>query len=184
MTKCNSGVQTSARQYRRRGFQRVSSVSFTCTHINSLLAPSLPKGYDQLAGRCSLPVPFPADVVLRRDRKKLQRIREALELLAALATVNSCAFLHLLTEFVVVADHFDDIFRPDLIFVSPVWECYLVGRLDSEEVVGTWKELFGCGEDLMEYSEEFGVVMGKFESYEKETMKVLQDYIGHQTAVV
>ncbi|OWY91412.1 hypothetical protein PHMEG_00040017 [Phytophthora megakarya] len=109
----------------------------------------MPKGYEQLAGRCWIPVPFPADVVLRRDRKKLQRIHEALELFNTLATVNRRAFLHLLVEFVVVADHFDDIFTPDMIFVSSVWECYLVGRLDSEEVVTRWGELFGCGEDPM-----------------------------------
>ncbi|OWZ08916.1 hypothetical protein PHMEG_00018471 [Phytophthora megakarya] len=124
-----------------------------------------------------------ANVMLRREYKKLQRICEALELFNALATMNRRAFLHLLVEFVVVADHFDDIFTPDLIFVSPVWKCYVVGRLDSEEVVTTWGELFGCGEDPMEYSEEFHVAMGKLEIMKEETMDVLQDFIGQQTAV-
>ncbi|OWY94265.1 hypothetical protein PHMEG_00036057 [Phytophthora megakarya] len=105
-------------------FERLSCLP---VHASIRCWPSLPKGYDQLAGRCWIPVPFPADLVLRRDRKKLQRIREALELFNTLATVNRRAFLHLLTEFVVVADHFDDIFTPDMIFASPVWECYLVG---------------------------------------------------------
>ncbi|OWY94962.1 hypothetical protein PHMEG_00035169 [Phytophthora megakarya] len=127
--------------------------------------------------------PFLADVALRRDRKMLQRIREALDMFNALTTVNRRAFQHLLVEFVVVADHFDDIFTPDLIFVSPVWECYLVRRLDSEEAVGTWGELLGFGEDPMVYSEEFGVAMGKLEIMKEKTMKVLQDFIGQQTAV-
>lgn len=58
-----------------------------------------------------------------------------MELFNVLATVSRPAFLQLLADFVVVADNFDDLYTPDFMFVFPVWECYLVGTVGSEDVV-------------------------------------------------
>ncbi|POM63538.1 Hypothetical protein PHPALM_21042 [Phytophthora palmivora] len=91
------------------------------------------------------------------------------------------AFLQLLGEFVVVADHFNDLLTPDLIFVHPVWECYLVGTLNSEEVVATWGKLFGCEKDPMQYSEEFRVAMRNLEVMARDAMSLFDDFMGRQT---
>ncbi|KAG7386577.1 hypothetical protein PHYPSEUDO_015485 [Phytophthora pseudosyringae] len=154
-------------------------------HASIRCWPALPKGYELLAGRCWIPVPFPADAALRGDRERLRRIREALELFNLLAVVSRPAFLHLLAEFVVVADTFDDLFTPDFLFVHPVWECYLVGTLSSEDVVAkdgdtTWGELLGCPEDPVQYSAEFRAAMEKLEGMRRELMGVLCAFVGRQ----
>ncbi|KAG6615012.1 uncharacterized protein IUM83_08711 [Phytophthora cinnamomi] len=147
--------------------------------------PSLPKGYEQLAGRCAIPIPFPADIASRRDARKLQRIREAVELFNVLAAVSRPAFLQLLGDFVVVADNFADLFTPDLIFVFPVWECYLVGTVASEDDVAdgstvSWGALFGCSEDPRQHSTEFCAAMEKLEDMRREVTGALCDFMGRQ----
>ncbi|KAK1943403.1 hypothetical protein P3T76_004799 [Phytophthora citrophthora] len=157
-------------------------------HASICCWPALPNGYEQLAGRCSIPVPFPAELTLRGNRERMRQIREALELFNVLAVVNRPAFLHFLAECIVVADNFADLFTPDFIFVHPVWECYLVGTLRSEDVEQgtgcvTWGELFGCDEDPVQYSEEFCVAMDKLEKMRYEVNGVLSDFMGRQATV-
>ncbi|KAG1710026.1 hypothetical protein DVH05_017035 [Phytophthora capsici] len=174
-------------------FDVVDSREFRASHLpvhaSICCWPALPKGYGQLAGKCSIPVPFPADRTLRGYRERMRRIREALELFNVLAAVNRPAFLQLLAECVIVADNFADLFTPDFIFVHPVWECYLVGTLSSQDVVAagkgctTWGELFGCYEDPVQYSEEFCIAMDKLEKMRREVDVVLSDFMGKQTTV-
>ncbi|KAL4139121.1 hypothetical protein PRIC2_002619 [Phytophthora ramorum] len=154
-------------------------------HASVRCWPSLPKGYQALGGRCSIPIPFPANAAIRRDRVKVQGIREAVEIFNVLATVSRAAFLELVAEFVVVADNFDDLFTPDYIFVFPVWECYLVGTLGSEDIVAneaavTWGTLFGCPDDPMEYSTEFRGAMDALEIMRKQVTGALCDFMGRR----
>ncbi|KAE8996398.1 hypothetical protein PR002_g19334 [Phytophthora rubi] len=164
----------------------VDSREFRASHLPVRASlrcwPSLPKGYEQLAGRCVLPIPFPAS---RHDGEKLQRIREAMELFNVLATVSRPAFVQLLADCVVVADNFDDLLTPDFLFVFPVWECYLVGTVGSEDVVAegstvSWGALFGCPDDPREYSTEFCAAMETLEEMRRQVTEALCDFMGRQ----
>jgi hypothetical protein len=162
---------------------RAFKASHLPVHASIRCWPALPQGYELLAGRCSIPVPFPAATALRSDRERLQRVREAMELFNALAAVSRPAFLHLLAEFVVVADNFADLFTPDFIFVYPVWDCYLVGTLSSEDHATTgnpvtWGELFGCSQDPTHYSLEFRAAMDKLAVMRSELKGELCNFMG------
>ncbi|GMF39650.1 unnamed protein product [Phytophthora fragariaefolia] len=154
-------------------------------HASLRCWPSLPQGYDQLVSRCSIPVPFPADDASRRDGEKLQRVREAVELFNVLATVSRPAFVQLLGEFVAVVDVVDDLFTPDFMFVFPVWECYLVGTVGSEDPVTdgstvSWGALFGCPHDPRQYSSAFCAAMDKLEEMRHHVTGGLCDFMGRQ----
>ncbi|KAJ8526018.1 hypothetical protein ON010_g15165 [Phytophthora cinnamomi] len=103
----------------------------------------------------------------KRDRERLQRIREAG------AVQCTCD------------DNFNDMFTPDYILVFPIWECYLVGTLSSEDAVAvqatvTWGDLFGCPEDPNKYLSEFRQAMETLEAMRRQMAGVLSEFMGLQ----
>ncbi|EGZ13060.1 hypothetical protein PHYSODRAFT_334877 [Phytophthora sojae] len=108
---------------------------------------------------------FSADPTNRENnRERLQRVREAIEILNMLAMVNNRAFIQIASRFMTVEEENDDNNGAPRL-VCPMWKCRLVGGIPVESPLATqssvsWAELLGFPDDPWEYSAEFREMMG------------------------
>lgn len=111
---------------------------------------------------CQIIVQFPADAASRADTQRLQKLREAIELLNALAAVDSQAFQTLLADLIQHNEEFMRAYAGNLdgVRAHPEWTCQLMGSLARDDFASThspvnWGELFGCPRDPWESSDAF-----------------------------
>lgn len=112
----------------------------------------------------SVRVAFPADHEARQDRQRLQRLREAVELLNFLSIVDNAAFKRAMAS--VLPERDDDIpFPGDEVAADvPYWSCELLGTLSAQDPVAnvnaaTWGQVLGCPDDPWEHSSDFRAAM-------------------------